>query len=387
MLSKSRLTILLITSSIFLFCSKDPNSIHDTEAPIIDCPSDISIEIEAFKTSAIVNYETPFGRDNIGADTDQIEGLPSGSEFPVGTTTNTFRAKDLAGNTTTCSFTITITQKPSSNTNGDTPYFTTSNPTPSGKKWVKIDNLSDEFDNNTLDETKWLNTNPNRWIGRPPGIFKKNTVSQSDGFLKLTAYKLDTPETVNGDTYTHAGSNLFSNAFAQVGYYTECRMKSSKTFMSSTFWLINSRGAGNGCDVRTTELDIQECVGQVTSTQNWTQDKDETMNSNTHSRSTSCASTPTGSAGNGINVGGKTWENYHVYACWWKSTTEIIFYLDGKEVYTVNPAAEFNLPMQLRLVVETYDWNPVPADGGMTGSFEDRTTSYDWVRTWKLEDN
>ncbi len=36
--------------------------------------------------------------------------------------------------------------------------------------------------------------------------------------------------------------------------------------------------------------------------------------------------------------------------------------------------------------METYDWKPVPADGGMTGSFEDRITSYDWVRTWKLED-
>jgi len=36
------------------------------------------------------------------------------------------------------------------------------------------------------------------------------------------------------------------------------------------------------------------------------------------------------------------------------------------------------------LVVETYDWNPVPADGGMTGTEAERTTSYDWVRTWEL---
>ncbi len=39
----------------------------------------------------------------------QTTGLPSGSVFPVGTTTNTFVATDASGNTTTQSFTITVT--------------------------------------------------------------------------------------------------------------------------------------------------------------------------------------------------------------------------------------------------------------------------------------
>ena len=38
----------------------------------------------------------------------QTAGLPSGSTFPVGTTTNTFVARDNAGNTSTCSFTVTV---------------------------------------------------------------------------------------------------------------------------------------------------------------------------------------------------------------------------------------------------------------------------------------
>ncbi len=70
----------------------------------------------------------------------------------------------------------------------------------------------------------------------------------------------------------------------------------------------------------------------------------------------------------------------------WKSKDEILFFLDGKLVKNVVPPADFNIEMYLRLVVETYDWNPVPADGGMTGSKEDRTRSYNWVRTWKLVD-
>lgn len=39
----------------------------------------------------------------------QTSGLPSGSFFPVGTTTNTFTATDASGNTGTSSFTVTVT--------------------------------------------------------------------------------------------------------------------------------------------------------------------------------------------------------------------------------------------------------------------------------------
>ncbi|WP_075341545.1 HYR domain-containing protein [Tenacibaculum agarivorans] len=38
----------------------------------------------------------------------QVAGLPSGSEFPVGTTTNIFETSDAAGNITTCSFDVTV---------------------------------------------------------------------------------------------------------------------------------------------------------------------------------------------------------------------------------------------------------------------------------------
>ena len=38
----------------------------------------------------------------------QTAGLPSGSTFPIGVTTNTFEVTDLAGNKTTCSFNVTV---------------------------------------------------------------------------------------------------------------------------------------------------------------------------------------------------------------------------------------------------------------------------------------
>jgi hypothetical protein len=42
----------------------------------------------------------------------QYAGLPSGAEFPIGTTTNCFTATDVAGNTSTCCFTVTVQEYP-----------------------------------------------------------------------------------------------------------------------------------------------------------------------------------------------------------------------------------------------------------------------------------
>ncbi|NME69774.1 T9SS type A sorting domain-containing protein [Flammeovirga aprica] len=267
------------------------------------------------------------------------------------------------------------------------PYFQQGNdPIPAGKTWEKRENLSDDFSSSSLNSSKWKNTDPTRWVGRAPGLFKENTVSINSGNLCITNYKLSSPEIVNGTTFTHACGHVISQNKVTVGDFIECRMKANKTFLSSTFWLINYKNEGAGCDKRVTELDIQECVGYVNSTASWTQGFDQSMHSNTHSRNVSCGE-PQGSNGNNTKMSGKVYDDYHVYGAWWKSADEILFYLDGVYQYTVTPAAPFDIDMYIKLVTETYDWNPTPSDGGMNGSWEDRTTKYDWVRTWKLSDS
>jgi hypothetical protein len=42
----------------------------------------------------------------------QLSGLPSGQTYPIGTTTNVFRCTDASGNTSTCSFTVTVLEYP-----------------------------------------------------------------------------------------------------------------------------------------------------------------------------------------------------------------------------------------------------------------------------------
>ncbi|HRI27305.1 MAG TPA: HYR domain-containing protein, partial [Chitinophagales bacterium] len=85
-------------------------TVTDTTFPSITCPSNINVNNAANTCAATVTYTAPVGTDNCpGPVTTQIAGLASGSSFPVGTTTNTFRVTDGSGNTAQCSFTVTVT--------------------------------------------------------------------------------------------------------------------------------------------------------------------------------------------------------------------------------------------------------------------------------------
>jgi gliding motility-associated-like protein/uncharacterized repeat protein (TIGR01451 family) len=85
-------------------------TVNDSEAPSLECTENISQPNDADTCGATVTFETPTGFDNSGeVEVVQTGGLPSGSEFPVGISTIEFTASDAEGNSTTCSFTIEIT--------------------------------------------------------------------------------------------------------------------------------------------------------------------------------------------------------------------------------------------------------------------------------------
>ena len=74
----------------------------------IDCPDDIEVTITTgTDCSAVVTFNDPvvIGTANVPT---QTAGLPSGSDFPVGTTTNTYEVLDDDGNLLTCSFDVTV---------------------------------------------------------------------------------------------------------------------------------------------------------------------------------------------------------------------------------------------------------------------------------------
>ncbi len=83
--------------------------ISDTQVPQISCNENITTTADEGENYATVIYTAPEGSDNCEGETIvQTEGLASGSQFPEGITVNTFVVTDVAGNTDTCSFTVSV---------------------------------------------------------------------------------------------------------------------------------------------------------------------------------------------------------------------------------------------------------------------------------------
>src|SRR6185295_6418652 len=86
-------------------------TIQDTQPPTITCPANItaatSQNVCPTAVCAVVNFTTPTPTDNCpGANT--VCTPPSGTCFPIGTTTVTCTITDASGNSASCSFTVTV---------------------------------------------------------------------------------------------------------------------------------------------------------------------------------------------------------------------------------------------------------------------------------------
>lgn len=83
-------------------------TIIDNLSPVLTCPASVTRCLE----DNIVSYALPVAVDNClsnnGGGWELLAGLSSGSEFPVGVTTQTYAYTDPSGNTGTCSFDVII---------------------------------------------------------------------------------------------------------------------------------------------------------------------------------------------------------------------------------------------------------------------------------------
>ena len=287
----------------------------------------------------------------------------------------------------------------------DRPFFQGEQiPVFEGFNWLKIENMSDEFDDSNINDNKWqIEPIGNGWLwnGRAPGLFTTDTVSVDDGKLKVTVAELDGGPQWLDTPYKDANGNIKQAYFKYKGaivrsiyptnapqegvsYYYEAKIKANQTEMSSTFWLMSKNR-----DCKTMfEIDIQETVGKVNQglTHNWAMDWEHIYHSNMFHRQTSCNEENREQNSTILSAGQKTSDRYYIYGAHWKSQHEIDFYLDGVLVYSIVHPVAFNQQMWLQMAMETYDWNPVPEDGGMVkaGTEEQRTTSYEYIRTFKL---
>ncbi|MCC6840665.1 MAG: HYR domain-containing protein, partial [Flavobacteriales bacterium] len=83
-------------------------TVADTLSPTIICPTNLIVNNGPGLCSATVNYPMPVVSDNCSSNLVLTAGLPSGSVFPTGTTTVSYRATDPSGLSDSCSFTVTV---------------------------------------------------------------------------------------------------------------------------------------------------------------------------------------------------------------------------------------------------------------------------------------
>ena len=135
--------------------------VTDNEAPAVTCPSDITQTADAGKCEAYVNVPAASLGDNCsgGTITNNYNsgGADASGTYPVGTTIVEYTATDAAGNTSTCSVNITITDNEApvpdiailSDVYGDVCETTTVNP-PTAK-----DNCAGDINATTSDVTSF----------------------------------------------------------------------------------------------------------------------------------------------------------------------------------------------------------------------------------------
>ncbi len=87
-------------------CTFNVNRVDNT-APVITCPANVVV---VSAVAAVATFTAATATDNCTAvpTVTQTAGLVSGSVFPLGVTNITYQATDAAGNSSTCSFTVTV---------------------------------------------------------------------------------------------------------------------------------------------------------------------------------------------------------------------------------------------------------------------------------------
>ncbi len=88
-------------------CSFDI-TVEDNEAPEIFCPGDILITTAPGQCEAVLTWIQPIPTDNCDTDITTAVTHKPGTSFPIGVTTVVYTATDDAGNSTTCSFDVTV---------------------------------------------------------------------------------------------------------------------------------------------------------------------------------------------------------------------------------------------------------------------------------------
>jgi beta-porphyranase len=243
---------------------------------------------------------------------------------------------------------------------------------PEGMKWVLIPELSDEFNEATLDTSKWQLRFESGWAGRPPCRFTASNVSVGEGVLILRTTsgikRYDDVADLDNDIWINCAVVASAKPAASYGYY-EARIRASSLPTTSNFWMYG----------KSSEIDITEDIGRSAAIPSATY----TVRSNTHyfpRGETLGGTTETTTESVPISTSITLW---HTYGVWWKDAHSVCFYVDGVKVGEQTMKTAFTEQMFINFDTEWLTRYGVPdlndmADAKKNGMY------IDWIRFYHL---
>lgn len=326
-----------------------------------------------------------------------FEYIPNKDFF--GTDSFIYTIEDIDGDTDNATVNITVEKEEPkaddfNNLNPNFPSFISiDDTTPTGKVWVKLDAMSDEFQ--SWNSSKWFKSTWN--YGVP--VFMSTSSSNSgvmDGKLWIKATRNEN----NPEGRWFQTARIHSRTKTSYPMYTEARIKTAHISAYNTYWLNN----GN-IDNRD-EIDIIENNANPSCTGCQAEVFPNQMNSQYFHANENLTPQTVRNKGNFLranlsknnplkNVGWS--EDYHIYGVWWKDSKNIQFYLDGEPAGSVvvgehNDGNVYNREFTRELEIIFDLWtNEAGWLGGLPpksdlGDNSINTMRIDWVRTWKLKD-
>jgi beta-glucanase (GH16 family) len=237
---------------------------------------------------------------------------------------------------------------------------------PEGYQWKPVEKLTDEFDGEVLDSSKWIPRHPS-WRGRNSRHEEVN-ISVSGGHLRLKSTLREGSTDVKASTVTAAC--VTSNKRRCLPGFYQTRIKASDLSMTSSFWFQGEYS----------EIDVVENVGRPSLEK--MRDIEYKMMMNSHFRN--------GGWDNENNtpvqwkMPVRARDRFHVYGVWWKDAETLWMYHDGVKIAEIKTKGRFEEPQNMFFDTEVFKWHGWPTRESLLDPARN-TMLVDWVRAWKLE--
>ncbi|WP_283430799.1 family 16 glycosylhydrolase [Neorhodopirellula lusitana] len=250
--------------------------------------------------------------------------------------------------------------------------------------WVLRDDISDEFEGDKIDSSKWFVEGENGdyyiWKGRAPSQFAPHNVIVEDGKLKIRSqwepdFEFAKDEGHEGNTYrTHEGKDFPVTTGGVVSRkrflngYMEVKSKPGNSAMTAAFWAIGYES----------ELDIYEQMGNPNDGDDI---KADSTKMSVHDWQPP-AQRPTRKFGYKKKLPYRVADDFHVFGCEW-GEDYLKCFIDGELVYETTQEAEgqnwvLTNPLEIWLDSEIFVWLGLPSKEELPTDFE-----VEYMRVWQ----